>query len=261
MKKLQQYQVDAFTDKLFGGNPAAVVPLEEWLADDLMQKIASENNLAETVFFVKENNGYRIRWFTPEVEVELCGHATLASAFVLFNCLGFKGDKIEFQSLSGLLTVKKYGEMLTLDFPASPLTPTELRADVALALGIEPVELFWHKNDLVAIFKSQKEIENLQPDFEALKKISKHGVITTAPGNDVDFVSRCFFPSSGVKEDPVTGSAHTKFTPYWAARLGKPKLKAKQISKRGGDLICELAGDRVLMSGNARLYMIGEIYV
>lgn len=261
MSTFKIYQVDAFTDKLFGGNPAAVVPLEEWLADELMQKIAAENNLAETVFFVKENNGYRIRWFTPEVEVELCGHATLASAFVLFSCLGFEGNKIEFQSLSGLLSVTKNGEMLTLNLPAAQLTPTELRADVATALAGEPIELYWNKNDLVAIFKSQKEIENLKPDFEALKKISKHGVITTAPGNDVDFVSRCFFPSSGINEDSVTGSAHTKFTPYWATRLGKSKLTAKQISKRSGDLICELAGDRVLLSGNAKLYMIGEIYV
>jgi PhzF family phenazine biosynthesis protein len=261
MSTLKIYQVDAFTDKLFSGNPAAVVPLQEWLAEELMQKIAAENNLAETVFFVKENNGYRIRWFTPEVEVELCGHATLASAFVLFNCLRFEGNKIEFQSLSGLLSVTKNGELLTLNFPAASLTSTELRADVATALGGEPVELYWNKNDLVAIFKSQKEIENLKPDFEAVKKISKHGVITTAPGNDVDFVSRCFFPSSGINEDPVTGSAHTKFTPYWAGKLGKPKLTAKQISKRGGDLICVLAGERVLISGKAKLYMVGEIYI
>lgn len=261
MTTLKIYQVDAFTNKLFGGNPAAVVPLQQWLSDELMQNIAAENNLAETVFFVNEPAGYRIRWFTPTNEVDLCGHATLASAYVLFNLLGFADNKIEFQSRSGLLSVTKEGDLLTLNFPAGVLTPTELRSDVATALGAAPAELYWCKDDLVCVFNSQAAIENLNPDFEALKKISKHGVITTAQGDAVDFVSRCFFPSSGINEDPVTGSAHTRFTPYWAARLGKSKLTAKQLSKRGGDLVCELAGDRVLISGNATLFLVGEIYV
>ncbi|MEO8148954.1 MAG: PhzF family phenazine biosynthesis protein [Bacteroidia bacterium] len=261
MPTLKQYQVDAFTDKLFGGNPAAVVPLDHWLDDGLMQQIGAENNLSETAFLVKENNGYRIRWFTPTNEVKLCGHATLASAYVIFNHLGFEGSKIEFQSLSGLLSVTKDNDMLTLNFPVNGRIPTKLKEDVAKALGQSPIELYWCIDNLLAIFNSQKEIENLNPDFAALKTISKHGVITTAKGDEVDFVSRCFFPASGINEDPVTGSAHTIFTPYWAEKLGKKKLIAKQISKRGGDLICELAGDRVLISGKAKLFMIGEIYV
>lgn len=261
MTTLMIYQVDAFTENLFGGNPAAVIPLQQWLTDDLMQAIAAENNLSETVFFVPADNGYHIRWFTPTVEIELCGHATLAAAFVLFEILGESGNTIAFQSLSGILSVTRNKDLITLNFPANAPKPINHLEELNNALGKAPMELFKNQDDYIAVYGSEADVAGLSPDFNALKKISRHGVIATAAGTKTDFVSRCFYPAVGVDEDPVTGSAHTRLTPLWAAKTGKQKLTARQISKRGGDIICELAGSRVLMSGKAKLYMKGEIYI
>jgi PhzF family phenazine biosynthesis protein len=258
------YQVDAFTDRLFGGNPAAICPLEDWLTDDIMQKIAMENNLAETAFIVKDdNNDYHIRWFTPTVEVKLCGHATLASAHVLFNRLGYPGNAIIFHSKSGPLKVTRSGDDITLDFPADmPTIVKNAPAGIFEALGIAPVPIFKSSFDYMVVLLSQKVIEAMTPDFKALARIDDcRGVIATARGDEADFVSRCFFPQSGIDEDPVTGSAHTAMMPYWAAELGKTRLQAIQLSKRRGLLDCELAGDRVLMTGKGVEYLKGEILI
>jgi PhzF family phenazine biosynthesis protein len=257
--KLRMYQVDAFTGTLFHGNPAAVCPLTEWLPDELMQQIAMENNLAETAFFVHERERYRIRWFTPEVEVDLCGHATLATAFVIFHFENFAGGFIEFDSRSGRLSVTKKGEQLTLNFPADPPRITDGTEEWIPALGRMPVGCFRGKSDYMVVYEKQEDIENLAPDMAKLARASARGIIVTAPGRDVDFVSRFFAPQSGIAEDPVTGSAHTTLTPYWAARLGKTELNAMQLSKRRGWLKCRLAGDRVEISGMARAYLTGQI--
>jgi PhzF family phenazine biosynthesis protein len=262
MDKYTIYQVDAFTDTLFAGNPAAVCPLDEWLPDELMQKLGMENNLAETAFFVKEKDGsYHIRWFTPTVEVALCGHATLASAYVLFNELGYKDDVIRFQSKSGELVVTRNGDMITLNFPANPPAPVEPPAGLFEGLKITSSKVLFGAWDYIVILDSQEAVEQLDPDFLTLSTVKARGVTATAKGNDVDFVSRCFFPQSGINEDPVTGSAHTITTAYWSKELGKTKLTAKQLSPRGGTLLCELKGDRVLMSGKGKLYMKGEYFV
>jgi len=260
--KIPIYQVDAFTDTLFGGNPAAICPLEDWPTDEQMQKIAMENNLAETAFLVKDGGDYQIRWFTPTVEVKLCGHATLAAAHILFNLDPANGNWLVFHSKSGPLRVSRNGDMLTLDFPATPAEPVA-HAPKGLfeGLGIEPVPVYKSVFDYMVVLPSQKVIEGLLPDFKTLAQVSARGVIATAPGDEADFVSRCFFPQSGIDEDPVTGSAHTALVPYWSQKLGKIKMKAIQLSKRRGYLDCELAGDRVLMSGNAVTYLSGEIYV
>ena len=255
------YQVDAFTDKIFGGNPAAVVPLQQWLTTDVMQLIAAENNLSETVFFVPTDNGYHIRWFTPTVEIELCGHATLAAAFVLFEILGVTTDTLSFQSLSGNLSVTRNNDFITLNFPANEPKRIDAIEALNIALGKAPMEWYQNQDDYIAVYSSEAEVAGLSPDFNALKKISNHGVLATAASTETDFISRCFYPAVGVNEDPVTGSAHTRLIPLWAGKLGKLKLSAKQISKRGGYLTCELAGSRVLMSGKAALYMKGEIYI
>lgn len=257
------YQADAFTDKLFGGNPAAVCPLKEWLSDELMQQIAVENNLSETAYLVKDNNEYHIRWFTPGTEVKLCGHATLAAAHILFTLLGHSGDTIIFHSKSGPLKVTKLASgKLMLDFPANvPELITQPPAGIFEGLGITSVPVFKTSFDYMVVLPSQKIIEGLAPDFKKLAQTPCRGVITTAPGDTSDFVSRCFYPQSGIDEDPVTGSAHTIMVPYWAAQLKKTTLKAIQLSKRRGYLDCELAGDRVLMSGNAVTYLKGEIEV
>jgi len=260
--KLPIYVVDAFTDKLFGGNPAAGCPLQEWLPDELMQKLAAENNLAETVFFVKEGDDYRIRWFTPAVEVKLCGHATLASAHIFYTELGYASDSIVFNSLSGPLKVTRKSEgVYTLDFPADTITPVADAGNLLTALGVDYGEVFKTSFDYLVVLNSQKEVEAVSPDLKALAKVNSRGVIVTAKGDEADFVSRFFGPQSGIDEDPVTGSAHTSLVPYWAAQLGKNKLKAIQVSKRRGYLDCELLGDRVLMSGNAVTYMRGEYEV
>ncbi|MBS1562947.1 MAG: PhzF family phenazine biosynthesis protein [Bacteroidetes bacterium] len=259
--KIPIYQVDAFSETLFGGNPAAICPLEDWLTDEQMQKIAMENNLAETAFLVKNGSDYDIRWFTPTVEVKLCGHATLASAHVLFNTGSGNNDSIVFHSKSGPLRVTRNGDLLTLDFPATPPAPvTDAPSAIFEGLHIDPVPVFKSAFDYMVVLPSQKIIEALQPDFKLLASLDSRGLIATAPGDEADFVSRCFFPQSGIDEDPVTGSAHTAMVPYWSQRLGKIKLKAIQLSKRRGYLDCELAGDRVLMSGHAVTYLEGEIY-
>lgn len=259
--KLPIYQVDAFSDKIFSGNPAAVVPLEKWIEDDLMQKIAMENNLAETVFFVKEENGFHIRWFTPAVEVDLCGHATLASAHVLFNHLNFPGEEIIFQSKSGELSVRKNGDVLVLNFPSDVLKNVRTPMEMVSAFFVKPKEVFEGKSNFLVVFDNEKQVRELKPDFRLVAKIAKHGVIVTAKGDEVDFVSRFFAPAIGVDEDPVTGSAHTSLIPYWSEKSGKTEMTAKQISKRGGKLFCKYSGERVEIGGNAITFLKGEIEV
>lgn len=259
--EIKIYQVDAFTDKLFGGNPAAVCPLEEWLPTAVMQNIAMENCLAETAFYVLEKEGFRIRWFTPTVEVDLCGHATLATAFVLFNQENYQSDKIVFNSRSGPLTVAKSGDMITLNFPADRLQEVSSVPELDRGLGLKTSKTFKGKTDYMLIFENEEEIRNMSPDFAAIGKVQARGIIVTSKGNQVDFVSRFFGPQSGIDEDPVTGSAHTSLTPYWAKVLNKTELTARQLSKRQGELKCKLIGDRVEISGRARLYLVGKIVV
>jgi PhzF family phenazine biosynthesis protein len=255
------HQIDAFADRLFQGNPAAVCPLETWLPDDLMQKIAMENNLAETAFYVRNADRFSIRWFTPAVEVDLCGHATLASAYVIFHIGGYPGSVIELESWSGILKVMRKGDMLTLDFPADKPRKTEAVKGLAEALGAPVRETYEGRDDIMALLGSRREIERLDPDFGLLAKIPARGVIITAEGGDVDFVSRFFGPRVGIPEDPVTGSAHTILAPFWASRLGKEELSALQLSRRGGRLECRIAGDRVEISGRAKHYMSGTIEI
>lgn len=260
MSRIPIYQVDAFTSQLFSGNPAAVCPLEKWLSDDTMQSIARENNLAETAFVVKEEGGYRIRWFTPGVEVDLCGHATLASAYVYWNCLGAKEEALTFQSRSGLLTVERQADLLTLNFPALPPEPVPFSGGLASALGALPAQLLGAR-DYLAVYESEDEVRSLRPDMSALTNIDRFAVIVTAPGKDCDFVSRFFAPAKGVPEDPVTGSAHCTLTPFWSERLKKKRMFARQVSSRGGELHVEDCGARVRISGNAVLYLEGAITV
>jgi PhzF family phenazine biosynthesis protein len=259
--EIKIYQVDAFTDKLFAGNPAAVCPLEEWLPAAVMQNIAMENCLAETAFYVQEKEGLRIRWFTPTVEVDLCGHATLATAFVLFNHEGYQGDKIIFNSRSGPLTVTKSGDMLTLNFPVDTLKEVNSISELEEGLGVKSTKTFKGKTDFMLVFENEDQIINMSPDFKVIGKVDARGIIVTAKGNQVDFVSRFYGPQSGMDEDPVTGSAHTSLTPYWAKIMNKTELTARQLSKRQGDLKCKLIGDRVEISGRARLYLVGKIFV
>jgi PhzF family phenazine biosynthesis protein len=262
MMTIPIYQADAFTSNLFGGNPAAICPLTEWLPDEVMQKIAIENNLAETAFFVKNDTGYSLRWFTPEYEIDLCGHATLASAHILFTQLGYAGDTIHFETVkAGVLTVKRDGDKYTMDFPSRPPIPIEMPNGLVEALGGAKPLAVLRSRDYFLVYKTEEEIKDMAPDFFALSKMDTVGVIVTAPGKDVDFVSRFFAPGAGIPEDPVTGSAHCNLIPYWAKKLGKNKLHAYQISHRKGELWCELKGDRVLMSGKAVTYLKGEIFV
>jgi len=258
---LRMYQVDAFTAELFRGNPAAVCPLERWLPDETMQKIAMENNLAETAFYVREGDRFRIRWFTPAVEVELCGHATLASGYVVFEVEGFPEPVVEFDSRSGLLRVRRDGDRLTLDFPADMAKPVEPPPGLVEALGARPLEVYKGRTDYLLVFGSERDVEAMAPDFGRLADVDARGVIVTAKGGQVDFVSRFFAPRVGVPEDPVTGSAHTTLTPFWAKRLGKSELEAVQLSRRRGWLRVRTAGERVEISGQARLYLRGEIFL
>ena len=254
------YQVDAFAHEVFQGNPAAVCILDQWPDEALMQKVANENNLSETAFAVPVGECFEIRWFTPEMEVELCGHATLATAHVLFNHLEHQGDRICFDSIySGRLTVKRSGELLTLDFPVDRMEEMVVPELIVTALLTPPLKAFRGKTDFMFVFASESEIETMEPDFGLLAQVGGRGVIVTAPGNDVDFVSRFFAPQTGINEDPVTGSAHTSLTPYWSRVLGKKRLIARQLSFRGGELVCEDRGERVEISGHAVTYMIGEI--
>lgn len=259
------YQADAFTNQLFGGNPAAICPLSEWLPAETMQKIAAENNLAETAYFVKTADGYSLRWFTPELEIDLCGHATLASAHILFTELGYAGSVIRFETQkAGVLTVTKDGGKYTLDFPSRPPQPVAtLPMDLIKALGGKiPVEVL-KARDYVVVYETEEDVRDIKPDFNALAEIDTIGIIVTAEGeaDDVDFVSRFFAPAAGINEDPVTGSAHCNLIPYWADMLEKDELHACQISSRKGELWCTNKGDRVLMSGKAVTYLKGEIYV
>ena len=259
--KIDIYQVDAFTDELFTGNPAAVCPLKEWLPDGTMQKIALENNLSETAFFVPEGNNYNIRWFTPETEVDLCGHATLATAHVIFCHLSQgKTGQIQFNSKSGPLYVRKSGDLITLNFPVADLQKVDPPSELIQAIGMKPVET-WKATDYLILLNSQAEIIEASPDFNLLRMFDTRGVIITAPGDSVDFVSRFFAPGAGINEDPVTGSSHTMLTPFWAQRLGKTEMVAQQLSRRGGTLYCRLLNDRVEISGNAITYMTGTISV
>ena len=256
------YQVDAFTDRVFGGNPAAVCVLEEWLSDDIMQKIAAENNLSETAFVVKEDSTFVIRWFTPTVEVALCGHATLATAHVLFLYYHYPAQVIEFVSKeSGSLYVKKKDDKLTLDFPADHIEEAEAPREILEAFKIKPEKTYKGKTDYMLVFGDQEQVEKADPNMSLLKESDARGIIITAPGRKADFVSRFFGPGSGVDEDPVTGSAHTTLTPYWSKRLGKTSLKARQLSERGGKLSCALKNDRVKITGRAITYMQAEIYI
>lgn len=263
MKKLPIYQVDAFADSVFKGNPAAIVPLkEEWLADELMQKIAAENNLAETAYIIQRDGSYDIRWFTPAVEVDLCGHATLASAHIVLNMFHVKAKQVKFNSLrSGTLTVTKDKDQLVLDFPTDTLSPTDLPEALVQGLNTVPVETYKGKTDYMLVFENQEQIESLSPNFNWIAKVEARGIIVTAPGRDkdIDFVSRFFAPQSGINEDPVTGSAHTTLVPYWSEKLGKKDLLGHQISDRGGILYCQHKGDRVKLGGKTALYLKGEI--
>lgn len=256
------YQVDAFTPELFGGNPAAVCILDKWLPDTIMQQIASENRLSETAFSVREKEKYTIRWFTPDREVELCGHATLATAHVLFEHEGHRGKVIEFYSPhSGALLVEKTSEGLVLDFPADTIEEIRIPYDVVKTLHASPVKAYRGKTDFMFVFAGRSEIEQMKPDFKLLAEMGGRGVIVTAPGVDVDFVSRFFAPQTGINEDPVTGSAHTTLTPYWSEVLGRKKLTALQVSARGGELVCEDLGERVKITGKAVTYMVGELFI
>jgi PhzF family phenazine biosynthesis protein len=259
--KLPFYQVDAFTDEVFSGNPAGVCPLRVWLPDAIMQKIAAENNLAETAFFIPRDEGYEIRWFTPLVEVDLCGHATLASAHIIYQQPGKKDDIIRFHSRSGELMVKKTGEMITMDFPADFCDPANPPAGLFEALGVEPVLCYRGRTDFMLIYENEEIITSIRPDFARLGKIDARGVIVSAPGNEADFVSRFFAPQVCVNEDPVTGSAHTTLTPYWSRRLVKSNLTAIQLSERGGELKLRMAGNRVEISGHAVIYLDGQIEI
>ena len=261
--QLSLYQLDAFTDKVFGGNPAAVVPLTSWLPDETMQSIAAENNLAETAFYVPTEAGFHIRWFTPTVEVDLCGHATLATAYVLFFLENYAHDEINFDSRSGILNVRKEGDWLVLNFPADSIHKQLLSPPALLeALGdISPVEILRGKTDFMAVLESEEQVRTLQPDIIVLSTLPARGVIITAPGDSVDFVSRFFAPQSGIAEDPVTGSAHTTLTPYWADKLGKTEMEALQVSARGGVLKTKLIGDRVEIAGQVKLYLRGTIEI
>ena len=260
--QLPIYIVHAFTSQLFGGNPAAVCPLAEWLPDDTMQALAKENNLSETAFFVPEGEGYRLRWFTPTTEVKLCGHATLATAHILFTRLGYDKEEILFQSLSGELKVTRVDEdRIQLDSPASKAVPVIDVPDALFSsLGVSPFPMFNSSFDMMVVLSSQKEVEDLKPDFKSLATIKARGVICTAKGDNSDIVARCFYPQSGIDEDPVTGSAHTILVPYWAAVLGKTHLQSIQLSARKGYLDCELKGDRVLMRGTAKTYLEGSFF-
>ncbi len=257
--KLPIYIADAFSHRLFGGNPAAVCPLEQWLPDGLMQKLAAENNLAETAFIVMEPEGYRIRWFTPAVEVKLCGHATLATAHIFFTELGYDGDQLLLHSLSGILKVTKKTEgTYTLDFPVDEPQAIEfVPIGLLEGLGIANGEVYKTAFDYFVVLPNQHDVEAISPDFKTLATVEARGVIVTAKGTEEDFVSRFFGPQSGIDEDPVTGSAHTSLVPYWAEKLGKTSLTAIQLSKRRGYLDCELKADRVLMSGHVVTYMQG----
>ncbi|MEM8659465.1 MAG: PhzF family phenazine biosynthesis protein [Pseudomonadota bacterium] len=260
--KLPIFQVDAFADDVFTGNPAAVMPLEHWLRDELLQNIAMENNLSETAFLVPKGDEFELRWFTPVAEVKLCGHATLAAAHTLYEDLGYEGDEVRFHTQSGLLRVRRGDSQLTLDFPQTRCRPIEVDLGVCAALGATASEALIpaeNPRDILYVYEFEDDIADLRPDFAALKAATEFCVIVTAPGNECDFVSRFFAPHFSIDEDPVTGSAHCALVPYWARRLNTQNLKARQLSARGGQLDCRLHEDRVFMSGTATTFMRGHV--
>lgn len=258
---MKYYIVDAFADELFKGNPAGVCLLDHWIGEKLLQNIAMENNLAETAFLVKSGEDYDLRWFTPECEIDLCGHATLASAFVLMEVLRAGGERIVFRTQSGLLTVIKDGDRLLMDFPSRKPVPVKLPVGLEQALGAAVLEV-WQSRDLVAVMESAEAVRKLDPDFERLKAYKDFfGIIATARGSDCDFVSRYFAPGAGIPEDPVTGSSHSTLIPFWSEHLHKTEMKARQLSRRGGSLYCRDCGDRVTIGGQAKLYLTGEIHM
>lgn len=258
---MKYFVVDAFAEKLFEGNPAGVCVMEKWISDELMQKIAVENNLSETAFAVKEGDSYRLRWFTPGGEIELCGHATLATAYVIANFYEMSVERIKFQTMSGELEVVRKGELFELDFPSRMPVETVLTEEMVEALGVRPIETYLSR-DLMFVLEQEEDVLHAAPDFSKLEKLPDGvGILITARGNQVDFVSRCFFPKLKINEDPVTGSAHCNFIPYWAERLGKDEMVARQLSARGGTLYCKLEGARVKISGTAVLYAIAELQI
>ncbi|MFT6956632.1 MAG: PhzF family phenazine biosynthesis protein [Halieaceae bacterium] len=262
--KLPIYQVDAFTDRIFAGNPAAVMPLEKWLSDELLQHLAMENNLSETAYFVSRDEGYELRWFAPAVEISLCGHATLASAHILFENLDHQTDEILFYTRSGELKVRRSEHGLTLDFPATEMTQAPVEGLVCEALGAVAIAAAIQVADpwmVIYEFASEQQVRELEPDFRALLASSEYAIVATAAAEQGDFVSRFFGPQLGIDEDPVTGSAHCCLTPYWAQKLGRTKLKARQISARGGNLACELGDGRVFMTGTAVTFMKGTVEI
>ncbi|PCI79352.1 MAG: isomerase [SAR86 cluster bacterium] len=258
--KINVYQVDAFANKPFEGNPAAICPLQEWLPEQTMQALAAENNLSETAFFVAEGDGFALRWFTPATEVDLCGHATLAAAYVLFEELDYQGEEIRFSTKSGTLSVMRNGDSLRMDFPAQPPLPFELPAQLVEAFAATPEDCLKFA-DIVAVFPSEELVRTADPDMLLLAQLDCRGIIITAESTEYDFIARWFGPRTGIEEDPVTGSAFTQLVPYWANRLGKTEFRAKQVSERGGEVTCELVGDRVLISGKAVLFMRGVIEI
>lgn len=257
--RVPYFQVDAFTRRVFGGNPAGVCMLDAWLPDAVLQQIAAENNLSETAFLFRRGDDFDLRWFTPEIEIDLCGHATLASAFVLFGECGFGGDVVRFQSKSGVLTATREGDVITLDFPAWRSEPCKAEAALVHGLGWMPGEVRRNAEDVVAVLSSEADVLGIRPDAAQLTALDTRGIIVTAPGSDCDFVSRFFAPRLGILEDPVTGSAHSTLIPYWSERLGKTKLLARQLSRRGGELFCEARGERVSIGGHAVLYSRGSL--
>ncbi len=258
--KIPLYQIDAFTGRLFGGNPAAICPLEDWLDDATLQAIARENNLSETAFFIDRGEYFDLRWFTPAREVDLCGHATLATAFLLLGELEAGGDEVHFETRSGRLTVRRDGDRLAMDFPSKTPEPCAAPDGLAAGLGREPSEVL-AADDYFAVFATEAEVRAIEPDSARLAGLDRRGVIVTAEGNEADFVSRFFAPKAGIAEDPVTGSAHCELIPYWSKRLGKSRLTAHQVSARGGELWCEDRGERVVIAGRAVKYLEGIIEV
>ncbi|MDR4508012.1 MAG: PhzF family phenazine biosynthesis protein [Candidatus Brocadiaceae bacterium] len=254
------YQIDAFTNKIFTGNPAAVCPLDEWLEDSLLLSIAQENNLSETAFFVQKQGLFHIRWFTPLKEVDLCGHATLAAAYVIFHEIGHKENTILFHSKSGELSIKQNKDIFTLNFPSQPPTPCTPPDTLLEGLGVKPQAVL-AANDYMAVYQNETEILDLQPDMEKLKNIALRGVIVTARGKSTDFVCRFFAPKLGINEDPVTGSAYCALAPYWAFQLKKQHLHSLQLSKRGGEISCSINGERTFISGKAVKFMKGNIFL
>lgn len=259
-KSLDLYQVDAFASKTFEGNPAAVCPLDSWLPDELLQKIAEENNLSETAFFVREKNEFSLRWFTPEAEVDLCGHATLAAAHVLFEHLSFQSQYVTFHTKSGALIIEKTNNGYSMTFPASQLEPVTPPPTLIQALGVNPKTVL-ADFDYIVVLNSEEDLRNLTPDFVQLTELDRRGVVVTAPADDsdIDFVSRCFFPKLRVNEDPVTGSAHCELAPYWSEQLGINTLQARQLSKRQGSMTCKISQDNVVLIGHAVDYLQGKI--